>query len=153
MATTLKIVEAWSVETVARVAEINASVLRLSARPIELAAYLDSIDFDEETDSVEDLRQWLPSLQCFDALLAELSQRIVTVSTAAGDDSCGSEGEGDQEIKPVLCSILVFLQGLLKRGKEKRCFLSYKVCLGALGLALHCIALHCIALRALPNVF
>lgn len=94
-----------------------------------LAIFLNSIQLEEESDVIEDLRQWLPVLDNFDGLLAVLCQQIVTTGTSTEETILQTQFENSEyDVKLVLCSILYFLRGLMKRGKEKRCFLSYKVC-------------------------
>ena len=126
MATTLKIDGPDPGVLSLRAGEIVSAVCAFGEADLGgLSAYLNSVELDSEEDSIEDLRQWLPALERFDVLLAQLSQRVVTSFPGAVGAVLEGDGLG---VKEALCSILNFLRGLLKRGKEKRCFLSYVHC-------------------------
>jgi len=122
MATKLKLRDTGSRLVVsARVAEVLLALSQLDSLQ-SLSSYLDSLELEEEDHDVSDLRQWLPAFERFDTVLTELSPRLVGCLTV--------EAEAEQSgvnAKVVVCSILRFLRGLMKRGKEKRCFLSYNV--------------------------
>jgi len=127
-ATILKIDEPTCPEACERVKALCAAIecFMGSGQDRGLADYLNSIELEEEDDDIEDLRQWLPALVHFDALLGRLSARVVT--TYSNPDSFYAENsDDDTEVKHVLYSVLHFLRCLLKISKEKRCFLSYKV--------------------------
>lgn len=126
MTTTLKIEDPAELSPSLRVQQISGTILAFrKGEENSLAAYLDTIELEYEDDSIEDLRLWLPALERVDGLLADFSQLVVTTSSRLDVlDESGDDGVG---AKFVLRSVLTFLRALLKRGKEKRCFLSYKV--------------------------
>jgi len=126
MATTLKIEDPAELSPSLRIQQICGAILAFGkGEENALAAYLDTIELEYEDDSIEDLRLWLPALERIDGLLADFSQLVVTTSSRLDVlDESGDDGVG---AKFVLRSVLSFLRTLLKRGKEKRCFLSYKV--------------------------
>jgi len=90
-ATILKIDEPTCPEACERVKALCAALEGFvsSGQDGGLAEYLNSIELEEDDDDIEDLRQWLPALVHFDALLARLSARVVT--TYSNPDSSYAE--------------------------------------------------------------
>jgi hypothetical protein len=72
---------------------------------------------------VEDLIHWLPVLEKLDNMLSITFDSFLLVT----GKSIGTES--NNENKHILVSVLRFLSLLLKCAKEKRYYISFKVCL------------------------